>query len=191
MAQASSFKSSIRYQVCNASNDNDISRLSSTRVVQKDSSNGNDDDLREITIATPNNPKRSSPNHHVSTLIRSPVTVDSAIVKIPAQHLSSSSPKHPLISSASVHSLSKGGNPPAVVSQPSRRPSVTSTVRGNALPSSPVPRSGSRQSIIDTLATTLTAVRKGSTSALALAQRRLSTDNTNLFATYQGESSVA
>ena len=185
MAQASSFKSSIRYQVCNPSNDNDISRLSATRVVQKESSIGEDDELREITIAPPNNPKRSSPNHHVSTLIRSPAAPDSTIVKIPVQHLPSSSPKHPLTSSASIHSLSKRTNPPAVVSRPSRRSSVSSTVRGNA-----VPRSGSRQSIIDTLATTLTAVRKGSTTALALAQRRLSTDNTNLFATYQGKSNV-
>jgi hypothetical protein len=55
------------------------------------------------------------------------------------------------------------------------------------LPQSIHYRSQSRQSVFGTLATTLTAVRKSSTSALALAQQRLSSDNGHLFSSYQGD----
>jgi hypothetical protein len=208
MAQASSFKSSIRRQVCNSNTDNDIARLSTTKPSEQGHSSIINDDLCEITISPTTNKiissSVSSPNHHVSSLThiipltssdsqKSPSTA-STIVKIPIQPSSSSSsspPKHSLGSSTSIHSLSKRTNP--IAQQQSRHSSLTSSIRGGGSggvgsinPSNPV-RSTSRQSIFDTLATTLTAVRKGSTSALALAQRRLSTDNANLFSAYQGD----
>ena len=98
---------------------------------------------------------------------------ESNIVKIPIQPLSSSSPKHPLGSSSSIHSLTKQPNPLSQQQQ--------------SRPLSNARQSTSRQSIIDTIATKLTAVRKSSTTALNLAQQRLSTDNVNLFSTYQGD----
>ena len=75
MAQASSFKSSIRYQVCNSTTDNDIVRLSSTKPSQQGYSSIIDDDLCEITISPTTNKKVSlsspSPNHHTSSLTHS------------------------------------------------------------------------------------------------------------------------
>ena len=158
-----------------------------------------DDDLCEITISPTINKNistsSSSPNHHVSSLTHSiPLTssvpkksssTESTIVKIPIQPSSPSSsfsPKHPPADSSSTHSLAKRTKPPSR----SRHSSINSSIRGGIIPPNNR-QSASRQSIFDTLATTLTAVRKGSTSALALAQRRLSTDNGNLFSAYQGD----
>jgi hypothetical protein len=154
MAQASSFKSSIRYQVCNSAGDNDISRYSPIKSNQLSVKN---DDLCEITI---------SPNHHSSSLTHLiPGQISSSAestILIKSKEPSSSLPKHSLGSTLSISSNPKPINTP------------------------PYRHSLSRQSIIDTLATTLTAVRKSSTTAFALAQQRLSTDNGNLFSGYQG-----
>jgi hypothetical protein len=202
MAQASSFKSSIRYQGCNSTINNDISRLSSTKPSQQGHSSITDDDLCEITISpstTKNiSPSLSSPNHHSSSLTHLiPLTsstnqksssTESTIVKIPILPSSSSAtfpPKHPLGSSlSSIHSLPKRTNP--VPQERSRHSSTTSSIRGSIIPAG-ARRSTSRQSVFDTLATKLTAARKSSTTALASAQQRLSTDNANLFSAYQGK----
>ncbi|CAF0722151.1 unnamed protein product [Adineta steineri] len=200
MAQASSFKSSIRYQVCNSTTDNDISRLSSTKPTQQGYSSIIDDDLCEITISpTPTNKKVSlsstSPNHNTSSLTHViPLTTsdsrktssnESNIVKIPIQ--SSSSPKYPLGSSSSIHSLPKQTNPPSQQQQQRSRHSSTNSSTRDSINPTINRQSTSRQSVFDTLATKLTAVRKSSTTALAAAQQRLSTDNANLFSAYQGD----
>ncbi|CAF1298996.1 unnamed protein product [Rotaria sordida] len=193
MAQASSFKPSIHYQVCNSNVDNDISRLSSIKSSQQASSSIVDDDLCEITISPSKTKKSSLPlfssNHHTSLLKnRIPLTSTSGHVSSsvesttrfkPIKFSSSSSTfspqtKNPRDSLASIHSLSKR----------------TSIHQRSSTYSSHPPtnrHSASRQSIFDTLATTLTAVRKSSTTALALAQQRLSTDNGNIFSAYQGD----
>ena len=135
MAQAPSFKSAIRYEVCNSAvlDDQPTAGDGAPRLPLTD-------DLCEITIA----PTSLSPNHYGS----------------PSSEARGSS--------ASIQSLSKS------IAVPSH-------------PNSSNQRSPSRQSIFGTLATTLTAVRKSSTSALALAQQRLSSDNGNLFSAYQGK----
>ncbi len=198
MAQASSVESSIPYQVCNSTTDNDISCLSSIKPTEPEHSLIPDDDLREITVLPTRNKKVSSsfssPNHHTSSLThlipltssapRISPSSESTIIKIPTKPSSISS-KNPLGSSSSVHSLPKRTNPP---SQHSRHSSITSSIRGGSRTNPPNPHhSTSRQSIFDTLATKLTAVRKSSTSALALAQQSLSTENANLFSSYQGD----
>ena len=163
MAQTSSIDSSIRYQVCNSTIDNDISRLSSEKPISKE-------DLCEITISSPpiNNKQipssLSSPNHH------SHQPFPTTIIKIPSQLISS--PKHPLgdSCSSSIHSPSK---------------QIQSSSHDDRV--NPTQRSTSRQSLFDTLATTLTSVRKSSTAAFNAAQQNLSTDNTNLFSSYQGD----
>lgn len=154
MAQTSSIDSSIRYQVCNSTIDNDISRLSTSQSSGKQHSSISKDDLTEITITSPiNNEKKipslfSSPNHH-------PLP-ESTTIKIPFQILSS--PKHPLGSSSS-----------SSIQSPTK-PDETNQDRI---------RSTSKQSLFDTLATTLTAGRKNSTTP--------QTDNANLFSSYQGD----
>jgi len=180
MAQASSIDSSIRYQVCNSTTDNDISRLSSTKLSEKRHSSTPNDDLCEITILPPPTKKASSPNHHTSSLtqlipLRSSVP-ESTSIKIPA----SLSSKHPLGSLPSVQSPSR----------PSRRSSTNSSPHGDGgevNPTTTARHSTSRQSVFDTIATKLTAVRKSSTSALAVAQQSLSAENANLFSSYQGD----
>jgi hypothetical protein len=177
MAQASSSKPSIRYQVCNSAVDND---LTSTKPSQRVCSPHPDDDLCEITISPTTNKKASlsSPNHHTSLVTHlipavssgghTSSSAESATLIKPIQ--SSILQKNLLGSSSSIHSLSKRTN----IQQ---RPSIPVINR----------QSFSRQSIFDTLASTLTAVRKSSTSALTLAQQRLSTDNGSIFAAYQGK----
>lgn len=124
MAQTSTFKSSIHYQLCNSNLDNKI--IKSSQINTDD----DNDDLHEVTITSPINPTTLiSPNHHLTSST---------------------------LSIASAH-----------------KQQTLST-------------NHHRPSIIGTLATTLSAVRKSSTSALALAQQRLSTDNGNLFSGYQG-----
>jgi hypothetical protein len=190
MAQASSFKSSIRYQVCNSAVDNDISHLSPIKSSQQPFSSITDDDLCEITISPATNKKTSlslsSPNHHTSSLTHLiPATTSSCghtsssvestiIIKSIQPPSSSPLPKTPLGSSSSINSLSKPRNA-------QQRSSINSSVPSN------IPQSSSRQSIFGTLATTLTAVRKSSSTALALAQQRLSADNGTLFSGYQGK----
>lgn len=147
MAQTSSIDSSVRYQVCNSTIANDISRLSSNKRHPPGISK---DDLHEIAISTPTG------NHQ-------PLT--STIIKIPSQLISS--PKH---SCSSIHSPSK------------QIPSSHDDHRVN-----PTQRSTSRQSLFETLATTLTNVRKSSTAAFNAAQQNLTSDNTNLFSSYQGD----
>ncbi len=191
MAQASSFKSSIRYQVCNSAVDNDISHLSSIKPTQQVFSPNTNDELCEITISPTINKKTSlslsSPNHHTSSLTHLIPTATSSgghtsssiesgtIIKSnPPPSSSSPPPKNPLGSSSSINSLSKR-------THTQQRPSINSSIPSN------IRQSVSRQSIFGTLATTLTAVRKSSSSALALAQQRLSIDNGTLFSGYQGK----
>ncbi|CAF0923247.1 unnamed protein product [Rotaria sp. Silwood1] len=207
MAQASSFKSSIRYQVCNSTTDNDISHLSSTKPSEQGHSSIIDDELREITIS-PTTTKKissslSSPNHHTSSLTHLiPLTssvpkksssTESTIVKIPTQPLSSSSAKYPLDSSPSIQSHTKQTNrlSQKQQEQQSHRSSRNSSIRDVITPSN-IRQSTSRQSASDTFATKLTTnVRKNSTSASALVQQQqqqhVSTDNDNLFSAYQGD----
>jgi len=180
MAQASPFNSSIRYQVCKSVVDNDISHLSSIKPPQQTFSSITDDDLCEITIS-PSTIKKtslslSSPNHHTSSLTQLlPTTssggqtsssAESATLIKSKEQPSSPSENNPLGSTLSIISHKKQTNIQQLPSN--NRQSI------------------SRQSIFGTLATTLTAVRKSSTTALALAQQRLSTDNGNLFSGYQG-----
>jgi hypothetical protein len=179
MAQASSFNSSIRYQVCKSVVDNDISHISSIKPTQQTFSSITDDDLCEITIS-PSTIKKtslslSSPNHHTSSLTQLLPTTSSggqtsssaeSATLIKSNEPSSPSEKNPLGSTLSIISHKKQTNIQQLPSN--NRQSI------------------SRQSIFGTLATTLTAVRKSSTTALALAQQRLSTDNGNLFSGYQG-----
>ncbi|CAF3018489.1 unnamed protein product [Rotaria sp. Silwood2] len=212
MAQASSFKSSIRYQVCNSTTDNDISRLSSTKPSEQGHSSLIDDDLCEITISPTTSKKisssLSSPNHHTSSLTHLiPLTssvptksssTDSTIVKIPTQPLSSASSKHPLDSSPSIQSFTKQTNRPLQQQQQQRshHSSTNSSIRDVITPSN-IRQSTSKQSVLDTFATKLTTnVRKNSTSTSALVQQpqqqqqqqqQQSTDNDNLFSTYQGD----
>jgi hypothetical protein len=175
MAQAAVFKSSIRYQVCNSTVENDNSHLSSRP----------DDDLCEIKISSPTNNKPSislsSPNHHPSSSLTKLIPGTSSGRQTSSSIESAtliksdepSSPKNPLGSTLSISSLTKQSH---TQYRQSRNSSIPSHNR----------QSISRQSIFDTLASTLTAVRKSSTTALALAQQRLSTDNGNLFSGYQG-----
>ncbi len=154
MAQASSFKSTIRYQVCNSAGDNDISRYS---PIKSNKLSVKNDELCEIRI---------SPNHHSSSLTHLiPGQISSSAESttlVRSKEPSSPIPKYPFGSALSISST------PKPINTPPHRSSL------------------SRQSIIGTLATKLTAVRKSSTTALALAQQRLSTDNGNLFSGYQG-----
>jgi hypothetical protein len=184
MAQTSLFNSSIRYQVCKSVADNDISGLSSIKRTQQGFSSINDDDLCEITISSTTNKKTplSSPNHHTSSLTHlipaassgghTSSSAESTTLIKPKEH-SSPLGKHSLGSTLSIASLTKQTNT-------QHHPSINSSIPSRNR------QSISRQSIIGTLATTLTAVRKSSTAALSLAQQRLSTDNANLFSGYQG-----
>jgi len=179
MDQASLFKSSIRYQVCNSAVDNDISHLTSIKPTQQTFSSIIDDDLCEITISPTTNKKPSvslsSPNHHTSSLTHLIPTTSSA------GQISSSAESATLIK---LNESSSSPPPPP----PPKNPlgSSLSIVSITKQPNTQTRQSISRQSILGTLATTLTAVRKSSTTALALAQQRLSTDNGNLFSGYQG-----
>jgi hypothetical protein len=166
MAQASSFKSSIRYQVCNSAGDNDISRYSPIKTNQQSFSPVKNDDLCEITISP------SSPNHHSSSLTHLIPTISTF------GQTSSSTESTNLIKS--IQPLS---------SLPKYSLGSTLSISSNPKPTNTPPhrQSLSRQSIFGTLATTFTAVRKSSTTAFALAQQRLSTDNGNLFSGYQGK----
>ena len=180
MAQASSLKSSIRYQVCSSAVDNDISHVSSINPSEQGCSSITDDDLCEITISPTIIKKTSlslsSPNHHTSSLTKLiPVTSRGDRTSSSAESTTllksiqpSSPPTNPLGSSLSIHSLAKPTNT-------QHRPSTNSSLLSNNR------RSTSRQSLFGTLATTLTAVRKSSTSAFALAHQQLSSDNGNLF----------
>ena len=130
------------------------------------------DDLCEITISPSTNPKSpvalSSPNHYESSLL-TPLLPTTSIK--PTQ-TSSLADAHE--SSSSIDSLAK------------RR----GARKSRTIDPSYAHRASSRQSVFGTLATTLTAVRKSSTSAIASAQQRLSTDNGNLFSAYQGKTST-
>ena len=217
MAQASSFNSSKLYQVCNTTTDNDISRLSSTNLSEQRHLSNPIDELSEITISpstttTTTNKTLSSSNHYTlsslthkipltSSTIEKKSSFDSTTINIPTQPSLSS--KHPPLGSlTSIHSLSKRKHSRQSSRNPSLRSTDSATVIQTPLPSPPPPpltsgenphptvknRSTSRQSIFDTLATTLTNVRKNSTTALNAAQQNLSTDNNaNLFNSYQGD----
>ncbi len=186
MAQASSIDSSIRYQVCNSTTDNDISRLSSIKLSEKRHSSIPNDDLCEITILPSINKKISSPNHHTSSLTQLIPLTSSISQKSPSTELTnikiptSSSSKHPLGSLPSIQSPVRH-----------TRHSSTNSPSGGAdevhNPANATRHSTPRQSVFDTIATTLTAVRKSSTSALAAAQQSLSADNANIFSAYQGD----
>lgn len=130
-------KSSIRYQVCNSSTDEDTSPFLTNQINPSTFPSIAEDDLHEITI--------TSPNHLQRSLLK--------------------------LNEPSQSKYSHGSNL-----------SISSIVKPHRTSISLHPR----QSIFGTLATTLTAVRKSSTTALALAQQRLSTDNGNLFSGYQG-----
>jgi hypothetical protein len=180
MDQASLFKSSIRYQVCNSAVDNDISHLTSIKPTQQTFSSIIDDDLCEITISPTTNKKSSvslsSPNHHTSSLTHLiPATSSAGQISSSAE-------------SATLIKLNESSSSPPPLPPPPKNPlgSTLSIVSLTKQPYAQTRQSLSRQSILGTLATTLTAVRKSSTTALALAQQRLSTDNGNLFSGYQG-----
>ena len=148
MAQASSCKSTVRYQVCNSNADDEPSKKSTDENKSLIRSTIESDDLCEITISSINQcQSQSRPNHFDSST-----------------------------NSNIIRNLRENDDP-------SRRLLSSSTISNNP---SAHPRSSPRPSIFGTLTTTLTAVRKSSTSALALAQQRLSSDNGNLFSAYQG-----
>ncbi|UJR37960.1 hypothetical protein I4U23_030644 [Adineta vaga] len=202
MAQASSFKSSIRYQVCNSTTDNDnIHVTTTTKPFEQDHSATNADDLREITISSTTDKKlslssSSSPNHHqhssiqthfiplISNHSQKTSPIDSNLIKIQSQSSSSSSSspslppppplplsKYPLDSVSSIHSFSKQTNPV----------SHHSSIRDN------VNSSNTQQSINDILATKLPTSLESSTPILTTTQQRISTENANLFTSYQGD----
>ncbi|CAF1046693.1 unnamed protein product [Adineta steineri] len=183
MDQASSFKSSIRYKVCNSDADNNISSI---KPSEQELLLLTDDELCEITISPTTNKTTSlslsSPNHHTSSLTPLiPITssgihrASSTDLTTHLKSLPSPSPsQHQFGSTLSIHSLAKQTNT-------QHRPSINSPCSLSNR------QSISRQSVFGTLATTLTAVRKTSSSALTLAQQRLSTDNGNLFSAYQGD----
>lgn len=126
-------KSSIRYQVCNSTTDEDTSPFLTNKNHPSNFASIAEDDLHEISVTSPNHLQLTEP---------SPV-------------------KYSHGSNLSISSVVKPPSRPSISLHP-------------------------RQSIFGTLATTLTAVRKSSTTAFALAQQRLSTDNGNLFSGYQG-----
>ena len=185
MAQISSFKPYVRYQMCNSTSDNDILCPSSIKSPQETRSPVANDDLFEIKISPATNQlNSSSPNHHTFSLTQlipansthnhRSLSAESTNLIKPIESLSPSAPKNQHGGSLSTHLLS--------------RPTYTPTrFLTNFSNSSNYSQSTPRQSIFDTLATTLTAVRKSSTTALALAQQRLSIDNGTLFSTYQGK----
>ena len=171
MAQTSSIDSSIRYQVCNSTNDNDISRLSTSQSSGKRHSSISKDDLCEITIASPStsNEKKISSNHHplTSTRSRTSPSSDSTIIKIPFQTIPSA--QQPFASStSSIQSPTK----PIKSSDEHNHDRIHSSHRAT-----------SKQSLFETLATTLTTGQKNSTAPLSTTQ----TDNANLFSSYQGD----
>ncbi len=163
MAQASPLKTSIRYQVCSSAVDNDIITPSEQGV-----SSITDDDLCEITISPTTIRKTSlsltSPNHHTSSLTQS------VPIRSTGGHRSSSTDSATLIKSIQPCS--------SVINPLDRSLSIHSLEKQTNIQHRP--------SIFGTLATTLTAVRKSSTSIFALAQHQLSNDNGNLFSSYQG-----
>src|ERR1700722_14372514 len=107
MAQISSFKSSIRYQVCNSNVDNDITRKPS--II-------NDDDLCEVKIS----PTISSPNHHTQLI---PNDDQTSKLNEPSPSLILP-PKNPLGSSSlSIASITK---PPNTQRRQSTHPSFPS-----------------------------------------------------------------
>jgi len=190
MAQASS---SIRYQVCNEITDNDISRLSTSKSFPKSSSTLKIDDRNASTFSTSiSQQKVSSPNHHVSTSIEThPVSSSRSIDSTREKCLSSTiSPSNPRVSSESIQSLSKRSKTP-LNSNPnqSQRSSDGLSNRLSLVPTN-IHRSSSK-SLANETTTTATA-RKNSIPPSAVAQtsqpqQRLSTDNANLFSTYQGD----
>lgn len=184
MAQTSSLKSSIRYQVCNTAVDNDISHISSINPSEQgQQSSITDDDLCEITISPlptttikKTSLSLSSPNHYTSsrTPLIPPGHTSATVIK-PTKPCSPTT--HPLGSVASIHSLSKQTH----IQQQQQRSSINSSLLSHNHSSTP------RPSIFGTLATTLTAARKSSTSAFALAHQQLTNDHRNLFSGYQGK----
>ncbi|CAF3238792.1 unnamed protein product [Rotaria socialis] len=207
MAQASSFKSSIRYQVCNSTTDNDISPPSPTKPSQQGYSSIIDDDLCEIRISPTTNrkisPSVSSPNHHASSLThlipskssvpKKSSSTDSTIIKIPIQP-PSLSPKQPLDSSSSDQFLTKRvdriSQQQHQQQQQTHQSSTNSSIR-DVITTSNIRQSTSRQSALDAVTTKLPAnVRKNSiiaTTSPPAVQQHLSPDNENLFSTYQGD----
>lgn len=186
MAQASSFKPSIHYQVCNSNIDNDIPCPSSIKSSRQATSSNINDDLCEIKISPSTSQQPVLPpssSNHYSPLPKHfiPTTSATSHVRSSIEYTGRNKPtKYPFPSN------NPRGSSVSIQSIPKR----LNTQQGQFLTSSN-PSSNrhsiSRQSIFDTLATTLTAVRKSSTSAFALAQQRLSTDNGNIFSAYQGK----
>jgi hypothetical protein len=167
MAQTSSFKPSIYYQVCNAVSDSEVATI---KLSEPARASHLENDLSEITISSAPTKKApvglSSPNHHPaprpSTGRISSSTESATLV----QTRSPSSPsRNARGSTLSIHSLAKPTN-----SQ--YRPSINSL-----FPSS------HRPSVFGTLATSLAAARKSSAAGFA----RLSTDHGHLFSGYQGK----
>lgn len=190
MAQAPSFKPSIHYQVCNSTADHEASHLSTIKPAQQISPPVFEEGLYEIKVSPPTKPKTSSqlsaPNHYASTL--KPLTPLKSSAGSKLSSVGSTTLTKPIQPSSSSSHLAQNTNDSCLSIQSLQR--GTSTQHRSSLNSSVHSanrQSPSRQSIFDTLATTLTAVRKSSTSALALAQQRLSTDNGNLFSAYQGK----
>ncbi|CAF3388043.1 unnamed protein product [Rotaria socialis] len=190
MAQTSSFKSSIHNQVCNSNIDNDIARLPSIKSSQQVVPSNIHDDLCEIRIFPPTSQKSSSqlPSSNHRTPLSKHLVPFTSTDGGGGGHVTSSSEtgthikptKIPLLSNNSRgSSVSIQSLPKRISTQP--RPSINSSNPYNHRYST------SRQSIFDTLATTLTAVRKSSTSAFTLAHQRLSSDNGNIFSGYQGD----
>ncbi|CAF1613551.1 unnamed protein product [Rotaria magnacalcarata] len=191
MAQTSSFKSSIHNQVCNSNIDSDIARLSSIKSSQQVVPSNIHDDLYEIRISPPTSqksPLQVSPSNHRTSSSKHLVPFTSTDGGGGGGHVASSSETDTRIKPTKIPFLSNNSRSSSVSIQslPKRistqhQPSINSSNPYNHRYST------SRQSIFDTLATTLTAVRKSSTSAFALAHQRLSSDNGNIFSGYQGD----
>ncbi|UJR08291.1 hypothetical protein I4U23_012562 [Adineta vaga] len=172
MAQASSFKPSIQYQVCNTRTDNEISCISTIKSSEHGYISNPDNDLSEITVSSATNKKTtsglSSPNHYPTASLTQ--VLSSAAT--PSGHVSSSTDSATLIKTQSPSSPTRNtlGSSLSIHSHP--RQSINSL-----FPSS------HRPSVFGTFASTLTVARKSSTSAFP----RLSTDHGNLFSGYQGD----
>lgn len=167
MAQASS---SIRYQVCNEITDNDNARLSTSKSFPKTPANLSNDERNAPLSSSASQPKVSSPNHHHGSALTE--------LRPTSSTRSIESTRERRGTSDSTQPLAKRAKPSASLQNQSQRSSVVS---------SNVHRSTSKPLVNETSAT----ARKSSIAPAAAAQpsqtqHRLSTDNANLFSTYQG-----
>lgn len=188
MAQASSFKSSIRYQVCDSNNENGFSRLVAVKPTDRIRSNDLKSDSHQINTS----PQRTTSNHYGSLLIHSlpkesnrattSSSIESTIVHIPSEV--------PTCSKADTNhngrsSLTKEPNPILTLEHTSGRSPISSRIHLNTL-SANNSSTVSKQSLVDPLGSHTNTAQKDSSPGFPSTPAIVNHDNTNLSIPSQG-----